>query len=63
MKTLDIPKSGKRSNIVAYPSPFGGCERALLVPANTKTPARGHMRGAFGNLARAWGLRLTEAQR
>jgi len=61
MKALDIPKSGKRANIVAYPTPYGQCERQLVIPANRQTPARDHMRGSFGNLARAWGRRLTEA--
>jgi len=63
MKTLDILKSGKRGNVVAYPSQYGQCERQLVVPANVCTPARQHMRGAFGRFARAWGTRLTEEQR
>ena len=63
MKTLDIPKSGKCGNIVAYPGRYGQCQRQLVVPANPQTPARDHMRGAFGSFARAWGRLLTEAQR
>jgi hypothetical protein len=63
MKVLDIPSSGKRGTIVAYLSPFGLCHRALIVPANTQTPARQHMRRAFGNFARAWNRVLTQAQR
>ncbi|MGO8930858.1 MAG: hypothetical protein ACLQU3_28715 [Limisphaerales bacterium] len=63
MKVLDIPSSGKRSILVAYIGPFGQCHRALVVPANTQTPARQHMRRAFGNFARAWGRTLTQAQR
>jgi hypothetical protein len=63
MKVLDIPSSGKRGTIVAYLSPFGLCHRALIVPANTQTPARQHMRRAFGNFARAWSRVLTQAQR
>jgi hypothetical protein len=63
MKVLDIPSSGKRGTVVAYLSPFGLCHRALIVPANTQTPARQHMRRAFGNFARAWGRMLTQAQR
>ena len=63
MKTLDIPKSGKCGNIVAYPGRYGQCQRQLVVPANPHSPARDHMRGAFGRCARAWGRRLTEAQR
>jgi len=63
MKVLDIPSSGKRGTIVAYLSPFGLCHRALIVPANTQTPARQHMRRAFGNFARAWSRVLTQTQR
>jgi hypothetical protein len=63
MKVLDIPSSGKRGTVVAYQSRFGLCHRALVVPANTQTPARQHMRRAFGNFARAWGGLLTQAQR
>ena len=63
MKTLDIPKSGKCGNIVAYPSPFGQCQRQFLVPANPRTLARQYMRGAFGSFAQAWRRVLTEQQR
>jgi hypothetical protein len=63
MKVLDIPSSGKRGTIVAYLSPFGLCHRALIVPANAQTPARQHMRRAFGNFARAWSRVLTQTQR
>jgi hypothetical protein len=63
MKVLDIPSSGKRGTVVAYRSRFGLCHWALVVPANTQTPARQHMRRAFGNFARAWGGVLTQAQR
>jgi hypothetical protein len=63
MKVLDIPSSGKRGIVVAYQSRFGLCHRALVVPANTQTPARQHMRRAFGNFARAWGGVLTQIER
>jgi hypothetical protein len=63
MKTIDIPKSGKCGNIVAYPSKYGNCQRALVVPANPISPGRLHMRGAFGRFARAWSTRLTQSQR
>jgi hypothetical protein len=63
MKTLDIPKSGKCGNIVVYPGRYGQCQRQLVIPTNPQTPARQFMRGSFGNLARAWGRQLTEAQR
>ncbi len=63
MKTLDIPKSGKCGNIVAYQTKFGSCQRTLVIPANPTSPARQHMRGAFGSLARAWSTPLTQSQR
>ncbi len=63
MKVLTIPSSGKLANVVAYVSPFGVCQRTLVKPRNTHTAARDYMRGAFGNLARAWRGTLTEDQR
>ena len=63
MKTLDIPKSGKCGNIVAYHSRYGNCQRQFVIPANPRTPARERMRGAFGRWARAWGTLLTQQQR
>jgi hypothetical protein len=63
MKVISIPSSGKRGNIVAYNSRYGLCHRALVVPANPRTPARERMREAFGSFARAWSRVLTQAQR
>ena len=63
MKTLDIPKSRKCGTIVVYRSRFEKCQRAMVVPKTTKSPARQHMRGKFGRFARAWGTLLTQAQR
>ena len=63
MKTLDIPKSGKCGNIVAYQSRYGSCQRQLVVPANTQSPARQQRRRDFGGFAGAWGRVLTEEQR
>jgi hypothetical protein len=63
MKVLSEPSSGKRGTIVAFISPFGQCQRILVTPKNTWSPARDHMRGSFGRLARAWSGLLTEAQR
>jgi hypothetical protein len=37
--------------------------RALVIPTNTQTSARLHMRGSFGQVARAWTTRLTQEQR
>jgi hypothetical protein len=63
MKIIDIPKSGKCGDIVAYESRWGQCQRQLVVPTNRQTAAREARRGAFGRLSRAWGTVLTEAQR
>jgi hypothetical protein len=63
MKTLDIPKSGKCGNIVANQSRYGSCQRQLVVPANTQSPARQQRRRDFGGFAGAWGRVLTEEQR
>ena len=63
MKVLSEPSSGKIGNRVAYVSPFGQCQRQLVVPANTQSPARDHMRGSFGQLARAWSGLLTQTHR
>ena len=63
MKVLDIPSTGKRGQIVAYLSPFGLCHRALIIPKNTLTAARTHVRGAFGTYARAWSHTLSQQQR
>ena len=63
MKILDIPKSGKCGNTVAYPSRYGQCLRQYVVPANPQTPARAHMRSAFGRFAGAWSRLLTQEQR
>src|ERR1035441_6451862 len=63
MKILSEPSSGKRGNIVAFISPYGQCQCALVIPKNTWSPARDHMRGSFGRLSRIWSQSLTEAQR
>ena len=63
MKVLSEPSSGKRGNIVAFISRYGQCQRQLVTPKNTWSPAREHMRGSFGRLSRAWSGLLTEAQR
>ena len=63
MKVLDIPSTGKRGMIVAYPSPYGQCQRAYGVPKNTLTEARSRVRIAFGTYARGWSKVLTQPQR
>jgi hypothetical protein len=63
MKILSEPSTGKIGNRVAFISRYGQCQRVLVTPKNTWSPARDHMRGSFGRLSRAWGGLLTEAQR
>jgi hypothetical protein len=63
MKVLSEPSSEKIGNRVAYISRYGQCQREYLVPRNTKSPARYHMRNSFGCLSRAWSGLLTDAQR
>jgi hypothetical protein len=63
MKILSEPSSGKIRNEVAYISRYGQCRRALVIPKNTWSAARDHMRGSFGRLSRAWSGLLTEPQR
>jgi hypothetical protein len=63
MKILSEPSSGKIGNRVAFISPYGQCQRELVTPKNTWSPARDHMRGSFGRLSRAWSQLLTDEQR
>ncbi len=63
MKILSEPSSGKIRNEVAYIGRYGQCRREYVIPKNTWSPARDHMRGSFGRLSRAWSGLLTEAQR
>ena len=49
--------------MVAYLSPFGQCYHTYCVPRNPNSPAQSRVRASFGWAARAWGLKLTEAQR
>jgi hypothetical protein len=62
MKILDIPKSGKCGQVVAFRSRFGLCLRELIIPRNTITPARQFMRGAFGHHSQAYSHRLSDEQ-
>ena len=63
MKILSEPSTGKIGNRVAYVGRYGQCQREYVSPRNTSSPARDHMRGSFGSLARAWSGLLTDAQR
>jgi hypothetical protein len=63
MKILDVPKSGKCGQVVAFESRYGLCLRQLVQPRNTITAARQHMRAVFGSSAQMWGRKLTQQQR
>ncbi len=63
MKILDVPKSGRFRNVVAFRSRFGLCLREWVTPRNIVTPARDHMHAVFGSASQMWGGKLTQAQR
>jgi hypothetical protein len=63
MKIIDVPKSGKLERVVAFQSRFGLCLRELVIPRNTITEARQHMRGVFGSNSQMWSRRLSQEQR
>ncbi len=63
MKILDTPRINKLGQAVAYQSPFGLCLRSLVIPRNTPSPARNHMRAVFGHTSRAWSALLDDDQR
>src|ERR1039458_1304953 len=63
MKILDIPKSGKCGQVVAFQSRYGFCLRQLVSPRNTITPARQFMRRAFGRHSQGYSRKLGEEQR
>jgi hypothetical protein len=63
MKILDIPKSGKCGQVVAFKSRYGLCLRQLVSPRNTITPARQFMRGAFGRHSQGYSRKLGDEQR
>jgi hypothetical protein len=62
MKELDIPKSGKCGNTVAFKSQYGQCERQHVKPANRRTYAQCQWRKDMGNVSTAWGD-LTDERR
>jgi hypothetical protein len=61
MKILSEPSSGTIGNRVAFINWYGQCQRELVTPKNTSSPARDHMRGSFGRFSRAWSQLLTDA--
>src|ERR1035441_5439711 len=62
MKILDIPKSGKCGQVVAFQSRYGLCLRQLVSPRNKITPARQFMRGAFGRHSQVFSRKLGDEQ-
>jgi hypothetical protein len=62
MKELDIPKTGKRGNTVAFRTRYGQCERQHVKPRNPRTEAQCQWRGILGAVSAAW-ARLTEERR
>jgi hypothetical protein len=63
MKMLDVPKSGRRGNVVFFMNRNRQRERAYVVPKNVRNAATRRARGAFGALSKAYGALLTEEQR
>jgi hypothetical protein len=63
MKVIDTPRTGKIANMVAYPSPYGQCYRALCIPRDPRTERQRHARDSFGLSSQDWGVVLSELQR
>src|ERR1035441_287752 len=63
MKILDIPRSGKCGQTVAFQSRYGLCLREYVPQKGALTPAREHVCGVFGNNSRKWSAKLSEEQR
>ena len=63
MKVLDIPKSGRAGLSVCYPSRFGNCQRAWVLPKDPHTPGQRTRRRSFGRLSGAWSGVLTQTER
>ncbi len=62
MKALDIPKSGKHGNTVAFKSRFGQCERAHVSPRKPRTDAQLRAQTEFGDASLGYN-HLTDEQR
>ncbi|MCX6922487.1 MAG: hypothetical protein NT154_04625 [Verrucomicrobia bacterium] len=62
MQSLDILKSGKHSNTVAFRTRYGQYERQYLKPTKPRTKAQCRWRELLGAVSAAW-ARLTEQQR
>jgi hypothetical protein len=62
MKVLDIPRSGKRGNMVWQSNRYGQYCYPAFIPFNPRTPAQVAVRGNFGAVSARW-RKLTEEQR
>jgi hypothetical protein len=62
MKILDIPRSGKCGQTVAFQSRFGLCLRQHVPQKAALTPARERVCSVFGNNSRKWSARLSDEQ-
>ena len=62
MRVLDIPRSGKRGNMVWQRNRYGQYSYPAFVPANPRTPAQRAVRGVFGAVSARWRT-LREEQR
>jgi hypothetical protein len=62
MKILDIPRSGKCGQTVAFQSRFGLCLRQHVPQKAALTPARQRVCSLFGNNSRKWSTSLSKEQ-
>jgi hypothetical protein len=62
MKILDIPRSGKCGQTVAFQSRYGLCLRQYVPQKGALTPAREHVCAVFGNNSRKWSTELSHEQ-
>src|ERR1035437_2775858 len=62
MRVLDIPRSGKRGNMVWQRNRYGQYSYPAFIPFNPRTPAQVAVRGTFGAVSKRW-RELTEDQR
>src|ERR1019366_1309494 len=63
MKILDIPRSGKCGQTVAFQSRYGLCLRQYVPQKGALTPAREQVCAVFGGNSRKWSAKLGEEQR
>jgi len=62
MKVLDIPRAGKRGNMVWQRNRYGQYCYPAFVPFNPRSPAQIAVRNVFGTVSKRWRT-LTEEQR